>query len=375
MKVAREAFYNKLKMVAPGLSAREFLEQSSCFVFREGQIWTFNDEIACHIESGLTIEGAVQSSSLLAILDKLPDDELLVRVAEDGLEFKGKRRGFSVVMEAEVFLPVERVEQPEKWRKLPEGVLQAFGLVQRCVSSDDSQFVLTCVHIHPEWVEACDGQQAMRCNVETRLKRPILIRGASLSQMTNLGMSHFSLTKNWAHFRNEAGLVFSCRRYIEDYPDLEPIIEVAGQAVTIPKGLGEATERAAIFATDKAGDALVRVVLDGKRRRMWIYGEGLSGRFYEAKKVSYEGPRMEFFISPKLLCHVSETYTDAEVSDTKLKVTGAQWVYVTVLGAADEAKDPEDGEEPEDDPSPKKRKQRKRDQAETEDEEEDDVPF
>ena len=347
MRIARETLYGKLKLVSPGLSPREFIEQSSCFVFKDGQVVTFNDEIACRIESGLSITGAVQSNLLLEILEKLPDDELDVLDDGDGeLRFKGKGRNFSVTRDASIFLPVDRVENPEKWRSLPDGFLQAIGLVGHCVSGDESKFVLTCVNLEAEWVEACDNYQAMRCAISTGLKRSVLVRGASIAHIVGLGMSEISLTKNWVHFRNEAGLVFSCRRFREDYPDLAPLLDVEkGHPITLPKGLSDATERAAIFAKDNSGDTVVKVILDGKRHKLRISGQGVTGTYNETKRTTYDGPRIEFLISPGLLRHVSDNYSDAEISETKLKVVGGSWSYATVLGAKSAEEPEEEGGE------------------------------
>jgi len=46
MKINRQEFLDSLEMVKAGLSPREFIEQSSCFAFKEGEVLTFNDESA-----------------------------------------------------------------------------------------------------------------------------------------------------------------------------------------------------------------------------------------------------------------------------------------------------------------------------------------
>lgn len=344
MKINRETFLSDLEMVKGGLSPREYIEQSSCFVFQDGKVFTFNDEVACCKEIGLKITGAIQAASLLAILEKIDDPELVVEENEKGeVEFRGKRKGFGVTKESEIFLPVDKVETPEKWRTLPKEFTEAIGLVRHCVSSDESRFLLTCIHIHPEYIEACDNLQVMRCMAGTGLKDSILVRGTSLEQIVSLGMDEVSLTKSWIHFKNQQGLVFSCRRYAEDYPSLDKFISMKGHSITIPKGLAEASDRAAIFAVDKAGDPYVQVTIKGGKIR--ILGKGLSGWFREVKKVSYDGPPMEFVIAPELLKRISEEYKDAQLTEGRLKVVGGSWEYVTVLGKPKEEGEEEEGEE------------------------------
>lgn len=344
-------------MVKSGLSPREFIEQSSCFVFQDGWVMTFNDEIACRAKIGMEITGAVQATSLLEILQKLTDEELRVRENEDGeLEFRGKGKGFGVTKQKEVFLPIERVEIPKKWADVPKGFMKSIDLVKHCVSADESRFMLTCIHIHPEFVEACDNLQIMRCAVKTGLEKDVLVRGSSLQDLIGLGPSEMAQTKNWIHFRNKKGLIFSCRQWEESYPELDDMIKFKGHAIVLPKSVSDATERAAVFASDRAGDPLVRVKLSEGVIR--LEGKGITGWYKEDRNVDYSGPDLEFLVAPKLLIHICENYAAAQITDEKLKATGTDeatghgWQYVTVLGPPDEqapAPDADEDEKPQDD--------------------------
>ena len=343
MRINRENFLNDLEMVKAGLSPREFIEQSSCFVFSNKMVMTFNDEVACRKEIGIDVTGAVQAQSLLNILEKLDDPELKVRENEQGeLEFRGQGKGFGVTKDTEIFLPIDRVEMPEKWHPLPKEFTEAVGLVQHCISTDESRFLLTCIHLGPEYIEACDNLQVMRCKVKTGLKNSVLVRGTSIKSITSLGMDQAAMTKSWIHFRNQAGLIFSCRRYTENYPSLDKIISSEGHPIVIPKGLAEASDRAAVFAQDKSGDPLVTVSISNGVIR--LKGEGLSGWYREVKKTSYEGPPIEFVIAPELLKHISERYSDAQIGEDRLKVVGGGWEYVTVLGQKKDEEKEEKGE-------------------------------
>lgn len=332
MNLNREAFLNDLNLVKGGLSAREFIEQSSCFVFQDGYVMTFNDEVACRKQVPLKITGAVQSGPLLDVLGKLDDEELEIRENnEKELEFRCKRKIFALTKEAEVFLPIDRVEVPEKWLSLPKAFIESVALVQHCVSYDQSRFLLTCIHIHPEYIESCDNNQAIRCFIETGLKEALIVRGSSLEPLLNLGVDKFAITKSWLHFKNQQGLVYSCRRYVEDYPDISHLFKGKGTKVNIPKGMADAAERARIFAADKIADPTVLVTLkDG-----WIQvtGHGACGWYKERKKIRYTDAPLEFLITPELLSKVSEKYEEAILTPTKLKVRSESWYYVTVLGA------------------------------------------
>lgn len=291
---------------------------------------TFNDEVACRKKTGVAITGAVQAAALFDILQKLDDETLQVTENEEGqLEFKGKQKAFGITKDKEIFLPIDRVETPERWRELPKEFTEAVALVQHCVSTDESKFLLTCVHISPEWVEACDNFQILRVKMNMGLKDSVLVRGTSLKDLTTLAMTEMALTKSWIHFRNESGLIYSCRRYSENYPDLSPLLKGKGEPIVIPKGMAKASERAGVFASDPSGESQVQVSLaPGKIR---IKGEGATGWYKEVSAVAYEGPPMEFLIAPSLLKQISDNHSDATISSDKLMVSGGHWRYVTVI--------------------------------------------
>lgn len=341
MRIEKDTLINELEMVKAGLSPREFIEQSSCFVFQDGEVMTFNDEVACRLATCLNVNGAVQANQLLDILGKISDTALMVRENDKGeLEFKGKRKGFGITKDAEIFLPIDRVERPKKWIPVPKDFADAVKRVQHCVSTDESKFLLTCVHIAPEHIEACDNLQIMRFKLKTGLSESVLVRGSSLAHITTLGMDEMAVTKSWIHFKNQAGLVLSCRCYSESYPDLDTLMKIKGHDIVLPVALKEASDCAAVFANDKSGDPLVSIKLsDGKCR---IVGEGLTGWYRETKKVAYEGPALEFVIAPDLLNYIVEEYRNAKLSDCKLKASGGHWEYVTVLGKAAQEEDDEE---------------------------------
>lgn len=330
-KVNREKLLADLLSVKPGLSSRELLEQSSCFCFRDGHVLTFNDEVCCRKKVDLDISGAVQAAPLLEVLQKIEDSELLVEENERGeLQFRGKRKAFALVREKEVQLPVDQVEVPEEWTELPGEFFPSVEMALRCVSSEETRFVLTCVHLTPDFVESCDNLQLVRCRVKTGISEDVLVRGSSLREVILLAMNMISLTRSWVHFSNPDGLVVSCRRYQERFPSLDSLIEFDGTEVAIPRSVEQAAARASIFTVDSVGHPLVEVRLEPG----WISirGEGVAGWYRERSEIDYKGPSMRFFIAPSLLGHIASNYDRARISDNRLKVSGWNWDYVTVLG-------------------------------------------
>lgn len=331
MRVNRQQLLQRLELVQAGLATREAVEQSSCFVFKGGHIYTFNDETACRQDCEIGFEGALPAAPLVAILGKLNEEELEVNLLPSNeVEFKGKSRGMKLRHEANIILPLEQVEEPEVWQGLPEDFGDAIEIVQQCAGTDASAFVLTCIHLHPEHVEACDNFQLTRYPIQTGVEKATLVKREALRHVVGLGMSEISETKKWLHFRNPAGLVMSCRRYMEDYPNMEQFFEVTGTPATLPGGLAEAAEKAEVFSGENKDNN--QVLVEVRRDALRVTGMGSLGSYWETKKIVYAGPSMAFTIAPKLLAEITKNHNECEIAPGRLIVNGGRFKYVTLLG-------------------------------------------
>jgi DNA polymerase III sliding clamp (beta) subunit (PCNA family) len=332
MKINREQFLRKLESVMLRIDVREPIEQSSCFIFKEGKIITFNDEVFRSIESNIDIEGAVAAKPLLAILRKLVEEEIDIRLKDGGgqLLIKGKGRRAGVMLEPVTNQWVGVIEPPEKWINLPANFTDAIEIVQQCTGKDVNNFQLTCVHITNEYLESCDNFQVIRFPVELSLNESCLIRGDSIKDIVGLGMIKISETKSWLHFQNSDGLIFSVRRDISEYPDLGRILDVNGEKTSLPGGLSEAISRAEVFSSENSDNNIVIVKLSPGK--LCITGTGVNGWYEEHQRIKWESESISFSISPKLLSNISKKSTDCLIGNKRLKVDNGKYQYVTVLG-------------------------------------------
>jgi DNA polymerase III sliding clamp (beta) subunit (PCNA family) len=342
MLVKRVDFLQVLESVAPGLASKELFAQSSCFVFSEGRVFTFNDEISCNRKSPLDIKGAVKASPLIDLLSKLPDDNLDIEPNEDGTELVvrvvGKKKKCGIRMEAEVLLPLSGIESPSEWVALSPEFSEAINLVFSCASSEESKFILTCVHIGGgSFVESTDTFQVARFFVPIDIE-DCLVRANSISRVVGLDFTEVSVTRSWLHFRNPAGLVFSCRRYIEEYPDLSSFLHSEGLAsVTLPANLDEIVGISEIFSASNSKGNRLKVELGPDR--LVITGEGAYGWYKEHRQVKYDGPALKFLVAPRLLVELSKKSVECAVEPGRLFIDGgARFKYATCTDVVEEKK-------------------------------------
>lgn len=355
MVIDREQFLRVLEMVGPGLSPREIIEQSSMFAFKDGMVFTFNEEIACRAPTGLpaSFVGAVKAEPLRDLLRKLPERTLTLSVKDKQLVVSGKKRAAKLVMAETVMLPVDQVERPADtdWQDMPTDFTDAIGIVQECAGTDQTVFMETCVHIHPKWMEANDNFNLCRYSFKTGVKEPMLVRRDSVKYVPSLDIIQFAVTPSWLHFTGPSGLVFSCRRFVEhQYDDLTPYLDVKGVPATLPRSLGEAADVAQIFSGEDKENNQVKVQF--RTGKLKLTGQGSAGSYTEVKNMRYKGPPLDFMISPKLLIELVKRHTECTVSpEHRLMVDGGKWRYVACLEKVAppvETKESEDaGSEPE----------------------------
>ncbi len=349
ISVNREEFLGRLQSVEPGLAKREIVQQSACFAFIDGMIMTFNEEIACRIKSKIDPEfsGAVQASPLLTLLSKMKEETIDLEMTDSELIISGVRKKSGIRVEKEIMLEISVVSKPGKWAELNEDFHDAIELVAACAGRDESKHNLVCVHITPKFMEAMDNNKAIKYKIKTPVEENSLIRHDSLKHVVSLGMTKMSDTKDWMHFKNDSGLILSCRKYLEEYPDLtgEGIFNVKGTPTVLPGGLAEAVEKAQIFSSENTDDD--KVLIELKSGKMWLKGEGINGWHEEVKKVKYKGRPIEFLVSPTLLIEISKRHTACEINETRLKVEGKNFVYVSLLSKVRDTDVPDVEEESE----------------------------
>ncbi len=332
--VKRDDIVMRLEEVQPGLSIREMTEQSSCVVFRKGRMITFNEEVFCSTRSGMPkeLKGAVQCEKLLLYLRKIKDATVVFQFSDKTLKVKGKKREFiEFPFRNEILLPLDQVELPDDWRPIHKEFGAAINIVQQSASTDQSESVANCIHIHPKFVEASDGKQVTRYRLKTGVDRAFLVRKDSVKFISQMNLIQITETERMMHFKSDTGLIVSARRYLDDYQDMTPHLKAEGSPIILPKQLAEAMERCELItATDKDNNF---ATVELSRNELTVTGISESGRYYKKfKGIKYRGQEMKFKVPPKLMVEILRRHTDCEITDNyRIKINGGKFVFMASL--------------------------------------------
>ena len=352
MNISVKEFLSLLNKVQPGLSKKETLEQSTHFVFKDGRVYTFNDEVAVSVKSGfeLDFEGAVPSKELLSFLNKTKEETLRIREKSGELLFIGKRTQMGLFMESTISLPVDEVKIPKTFSPIPKNFLDAVSFCLFSAGSDSATPALMCIHVAETFVETCDGFRMTRKALCSPMPIKMgLIPASSARFFSEYKIDKCAANKGWVHFKEDSGLVFSCRVEELEFPNMEPFLKVKGDKVVIPESVVDNLERCAIFSkSDHEYQRTVEITF--QEGKMIIYGDGEFGWIKEKVDVDYTGPSLNFIVSPKHLKDILTTKQTVTVGDGHLKFHGEDFDHVICLFVpSEEESDAQDETAQEDD--------------------------
>jgi DNA polymerase III sliding clamp (beta) subunit (PCNA family) len=329
MKIKRSLLLEALKAVQPGLAAKELVAQSESFVFADGRVFTYNDEIAVSHPIDIDLEGAVPAKAFYALINKVKTDEISLDIKGGELLLAGSKAKAGLRIETEVILPLEQLGMPTDWIELPETFCTA---VQACLfsaSTNEQQAILTCIHIIESFVESCDNHRITQYNMgkdsELSFPEELLIPAVAAKDIITHEPVEYALTEGWIHFRNEKDVTFSCRYFMGEYPDYTPFLDVEGCGAELPTTLPEVLDRAGVMGDGER----VSLILDNNE--LIVTTENESGWFEESIDIAYKGDAIEFDIQPEFMKAILKLNGVVTIGDGAIRFDSENFIHVVKI--------------------------------------------
>ena len=323
MKMLKSALQEKLEKLRPGLSAKETIVQSNCFIFQSGQILTYNDEISVSVPFDADFSCAVPAAPLLNALSKYTADELEITVEGNELKMQCGRRKNGLKIFQDINIPLGALVQPETYVPLHPDFPLALSMVVNSCGTDQSKYVLTCVHVTPEAVEACDSYQATRYQLRTGLE-DMLIPSTSARMLAKAHLAEAGVSNQWLFCRGQ-GLTYACRLFCNAYPELSPMFKQEGASIEFPKDMTEILNGASVFsdATQKA----VNITIENGQMR--VYAANDTGWFEEqTADIDYQD-KLEISINPMFMATLLKHGSICTVAPFMLLVANENYKHIT----------------------------------------------
>lgn len=336
MEVNRTKFLKSLNHVKVGLAAKEIIEQSTFFVFKDGQVITFNDEIAVHanLDEGFDIEGAVPAKELIGILTRFSGEK--VEITENGgeLSLKCGKGKAGITLQSSISLRVDEINIPKKWIDLPTDFIEGLKLCIPSAAGDLTYPILATLHITKDHVESSDNIRLSRKTwaEKTKIDKSILISADIAKELAKMNIIKFWQEQNWIHFSDKDETIFSCRTTTGQYPKLDDYLEVEPiGSLIFPDTIKDMLDKAGVFcSTAIQQDSSVSLSINEKGL-MTIKGEGDYGWYEESCRVKWDGDPIKFSIHPNHLLSILSTSNKADIGENRIKFTADNFVHVVAL--------------------------------------------
>lgn len=332
MKIDKKELLTALEKVKPGVTSDDHIEQANTFVFKDGFVITYNDEISlCHPVTNLDIEGSIVADEFYKLLKKLKDDYVTVTVTGTEIQLKSGKAKAGLILEKDIKLPLKEIGAYGRWRKLPDEFSRFARFAMGACSNDYSRPVLSCVNVRKDgMIQGTDSCRIVNCNLDRRMPvQDFMVSARSIKEIIKIEPIRIAESKGWIHFTNREGTIISCRTYEDDYVDIDPFLEVKGEEVEFPKAIIEVIDRARIFAKrDSILDERITVTLNSKE--IIIEGSSTTGWFQEKIPAEYDGVETTFSIAPYLLADILNETGKFIIGKNSVKFTGDGWVYIAI---------------------------------------------
>lgn len=330
MKTSKEKLQKAIDTVSIGLATKEMIEQSTSYIFKNGMVQTYNDEISVQYPVEIEIEGAVKAQEFRQLLAKVKGDEIDIEVEENQLLLSAGRTKAGLQLQAEITLPVDEVRLGKKWYTLPEDFIQAIKFTMASASKDMSRGVLVCVHVSERMVTASDAyriaQYEMACAIGCD---EFLIPAHVCSKIVGYDIEKINIHEGWASFKTKDGAIISCRTYQERFVNVSQLLQVEGEEFSFPTQLKDMLERVDVFSKrDYILDEHVDVTIG--KGCISLRAESPSGWIEEKAGIDTK-VECEFAIIPYLLRDICDKKHIAVLDSTKLLFSADNWKYLTVL--------------------------------------------
>jgi DNA polymerase III sliding clamp (beta) subunit (PCNA family) len=330
----KQTLIDALEIVKPGLASKEMIEQSTSFAFIGDRVVTYNDEISIsHPVEGLELTGAVQATELYLILKKIKQDEFELEIKDNEIHLTAGRTKVGLTLQAEIKLPIKEIGEIEKWKRLPEGFLDAMKMAMLNCGVNNSEPKLTCVHVNKHgYIEGSDGYRVMRTSLDEKFPfDTFLIPSNSVNNLLKISPTKIAIGMGWVHFKSASGTVLSCRTFEDNYPSTDALLDVKGKEFTFPKTINSILDRASVFKTNNGETSIERVSVSLHDNLIKVKSSSDTGWFSEEANVKYDGKKLAFEIMPSVLKNILLTVRTCKFNGNILKFEGENWKFITAI--------------------------------------------
>jgi hypothetical protein len=256
MILQKTALLDTMKHCLPGVEkSNSLIEGADTFVFGHGAIHSYNDgiSVSASFDSG-DLTGAVKSMDFYKLISKVPAEQIEITPADGEWLLKTDS------MEAHIKLVQSKISEyiselqinDLEWSTLPEDFFEGVRLckigcnhsIQRGIYANGTDLIST---------------DTIRINhFKMSAEMPVFwLDDPAVTELMKLtDIKEYSIQPSWVHFKNESGVIFSCKRKADSqYPFQQLMSHVTNHGkqesdpvYKFPPNINEVIDRVSVLA-------------------------------------------------------------------------------------------------------------------------------
>ena len=331
MNVNRKDLLEALKKCLSGIeTGATILEGADTFVFSEGRILSYNDNISVSVPfeiEGGEIIGAIKALEFFTLINRFSEETIKITEKEGKWIIRsGEAKAEFVLLDSSILERVNKIFPPDnEWKSLPDNFFRGIKICK--IPSNKSS--LSGYFVNGNRLVSTDTVRINFYNLDREMEK-FWVSDTSINELEKLSkISFYALTSSWVHFKTEDGVIFSCKRLNdESYPE-DKILNVKEKnrkegevSFTFPKRLLDAIYRASVLSTSVENFETIDISFSSEN--IIIQSERSSGKYFE--RVSWDNSvsidkeieiRIDFAMMELAMKQAKSFYIKEESEDNK----------------------------------------------------------
>lgn len=306
MQVNKAELLKICNLVKPGIAKKDVIEQATHYIFSGEDIATFNDKICIIHPFKSEIVFSTKANEFYKIVENI--EELNFDLSLDGDNVKIKSKGTSAkrsTVVGDTAMVTQLIANLKDcmigkgfWKKLPKDFTDGIYLTSFSASRDLTSGITTCCAIRGDAIYTTDNIRVSTYIMDSSMDN-ILLPAKDAAELVKYKVTEYGVSENWAHFRTEDGVIFSCKIMKGDYPfaDLDGLFSEDEPILSFPSELKEKVAAISSLAEGESEtDKSISVVVE--KGRITVKAEQERGYVTKTIESDYTGDKFEFLINP-----------------------------------------------------------------------------
>jgi len=303
----------QLEMAQVVLDEKGLVDFTANLIFKNGRLHASNDKLLIVSPIAITAEfstngfdfykalsGASGEADLMTTVDKILISAKKVKAELSKFAIEESLAWLDQIDEA-------IVSKKDSFQDLPTNFWEGLDWCKFSAGKDVSVRSITCVRVLKDRAISTDNYRVSRYMFDKDTGLDILIPKENVASLLKFpGLTKFLLlTKEempiWLCFLNpETGFICGTRLVLGAYPEeIEEILNLTGEAITLPEGLKDQVNRAGKFAEGIAEEATTITIKMGSKIIKTIATKS-SGTLEQISDIDYDGNEITFYTIPAL---------------------------------------------------------------------------